>query len=586
MNCKHKDHLYQNNAYFFLTYRLLLKKSLTMMKKIIFLTILFWMLYPVHAQRVSDSLLQRSYDELLSGFNNSITFKDAERYGKTYIKKAKRNDNALKVAAGYHLLAGLYDDIKVLMYCDSIIHLTKNTPNEIYPASAYITKGAFYYEKMAYKRALIAFLEANEFARKYNNEDIIYKSNYTIGILKDQIGERDSALVMHRKSFAYAKQHNNVLDKSDYLNSIFALASTFNDLKMLDSATFYNRYGIWEAIRLKSQQKYHHFVLNSGITHYYEEDFQSAVDSIRKGLLYFKEKGNQLNVASGYYYLGRSYFKLKKNEEAIFYLKKVDTIFQKSKNVLPETRKSYTFLIDYYESEDSLKQQVHYLKQRTRFDSILYDHQLYLNKKIIDKYEMPKKLAEADAKAKKKQYKARIVIVIISVLLIITLLLLGYQYRKRIVYKKQAETLANEKEDIKLEIVPGNTKKGEKDIGVLKEVVDRILTDLTLFESNKGYLNPEVTLHHLAKKLQTNNNHLSRVVNHCKGLSFPNYLNKLRINYAVEALKTNVIYRKYTTKALANEFGFKRTETFNRAFIKYAGTRLSDYIKELENKRR
>jgi AraC-like DNA-binding protein len=73
-------------------------------------------------------------------------------------------------------------------------------------------------------------------------------------------------------------------------------------------------------------------------------------------------------------------------------------------------------------------------------------------------------------------------------------------------------------------------------------------------------------------------------INHYKQLSFPNYLKKLRIDYALIQLSTNVSLLKYNYQGLAEIFGFKTSESFSRAFYSQTGVYPSNIIKEFKKK--
>lgn len=49
-------------------------------------------------------------------------------------------------------------------------------------------------------------------------------------------------------------------------------------------------------------------------------------------------------------------------------------------------------------------------------------------------------------------------------------------------------------------------------------------------------------------------------------------------------LKNDYNYRKYTIKAISNEVGFKKSESFSRAFRKFIGITPLNFINELNNK--
>ena len=113
----------------------------------------------------------------------------------------------------------------------------------------------------------------------------------------------------------------------------------------------------------------------------------------------------------------------------------------------------------------------------------------------------------------------------------------------------------------------------------------QILKDLENFEEKELYLRQDCTLGYVAKKLKTNTTYLSSVINTYKEKPFKSYLSELRINAALIKLKNDKKLRSYTIKAIAEEFGFKRSETFSRAFKAQTDMYPSYYIKSLQNQK-
>ena len=107
---------------------------------------------------------------------------------------------------------------------------------------------------------------ANKYARLYPNESLLLQSNYYVGILKDKIGLYEEALELHAENYQKIKHNRSTIRDEDYLTYMFALANTFNELKQLDSASYYNKLGIQESKRVNNEVNYFHFVLNEGVT--------------------------------------------------------------------------------------------------------------------------------------------------------------------------------------------------------------------------------------------------------------------------------------------------------------------------------
>ena len=71
--------------------------------------------------------------------------------------------------------------------------------------------------------------------------------------------------------------------------------------------------------------------------------------------------------------------------------------------------------------------------------------------------------------------------------------------------------------------------------------------------------------------LKTNTTYLSYVVNKRFGKSFGEYSNELKINYVINEMITNHMYRKYSTQAIAESVGFKNAVSFAKSFRKRTG---------------
>jgi AraC-like DNA-binding protein len=125
-----------------------------------------------------------------------------------------------------------------------------------------------------------------------------------------------------------------------------------------------------------------------------------------------------------------------------------------------------------------------------------------------------------------------------------------------------------------------HTKEETQDISC--DIVEELLEKLDRFARNKKYLNSSISLNKRAKERHTNPNYLSRVIILKMEKTFSQYLNDLRIRYAVNELKTNKIFRKYSTKAIAEECGFNSGGTFSRVFYNTTGLKPLYYIKNLE----
>lgn len=531
-------------------------------------------------QRVNliDSLKNKTYNELFISLNKSENLEQKELYANYIIKKAKKEKNDKLLLAGYHTQAIVNNNTLLLKYCDSIIELTELKSDKTYPAHAYQLKGDYYFNLRDYKKALENYLKVSNYANKHKNKILIFKSKDNIGSIKRKIGEKEAALKLFKENFLYAKENLEEIEISSYLNSISAIANIYNDLNLPDSSSYYNRIGLMESNKYNDVWSSHHFSLNEGLSLYHNESYFEAIDSIEKHIPYFENTEHKTNLSLAYYYCGKSYEKINKPKKAIVYYKKVDTIFQKVNSIYPNARKAYVQLINYFKQENDIENQLLYINQLIKVDSIFHSEEIYLNKGIFKEYDIPKLSKEKQDiinKMENDELKFNKIILLISIILLLSLIVLVYQYQLRRRYKKKFKAIIDSEKS------SATTYIKVKQIEISEEIIKGILRKLNTFEKNNSFISKNLTLSSLANELNTNTNYLSKVINSYKNYSFSNYLNTLRIEYIINELKTNPNIRKYTVKAIADEAGFGNAESFSKAFYKIKEIKPSYFIREL-----
>ncbi|WP_226294140.1 helix-turn-helix domain-containing protein [Aquimarina algicola] len=118
--------------------------------------------------------------------------------------------------------------------------------------------------------------------------------------------------------------------------------------------------------------------------------------------------------------------------------------------------------------------------------------------------------------------------------------------------------------------------------GINPETLQQLLVQLQQFEEQHLYLQPNINVKDLAKSFGSNSSYLSKVVNTYKQKSMSQYINDLRIDYAITTLQTDATFRKYTIKAIAKEIGFNTPEAFAKKFYKRTGIYPSYFVKNLD----
>ncbi len=100
-------------------------------------------------------------------------------------------------------------------------------------------------------------------------------------------------------------------------------------------------------------------------------------------------------------------------------------------------------------------------------------------------------------------------------------------------------------------------------------------------DKNESYLDPDINLAELAKRMSTNTSHLSKVVNLGYQQNFNDFINSYRIEALIKRLQKGD-HKNLTFLSLALDCGFNSKATFNRAFKKYTGKSPGQFVVDLE----
>ena len=155
-----------------------------------------------------------------------------------------------------------------------------------------------------------------------------------------------------------------------------------------------------------------------------------------------------------------------------------------------------------------------------------------------------------------------------------------YYFWKQNQYKKRFQALIKNGLEDQQEL-----KTDQKRNDISAAIVEDILQKLERFESKHQFTRKDTSLQSVAKRFNTNSSYLSKVVNLKKDKNFSQYISELRIAYAVDQLKNNPRFRKYTIKAIAEEVGFGNAQSFSKAFYSRTGIQPSYFIRNLNKQK-
>ena len=541
-----------------------------------------------------DSIKKMGFAELKKRFDNCLsTDKNRIIYGNIYYKKSKYQNNRMIIMEGLFMAATISKNKKSrISYLDSIISLSENRSDFTYPAKAYILKSEYLLYDNNWNDGLTNLLKAQQYSQKEKNIKQNSFIKQQIGLIKTNLGKYEEALPLIKQHYLFLKS-NNDNSSAEISYSTFLLADLYNRLGKPDSAIYYNNRRLKE---IKPQNSYYkYFIFSNGISYNIKKQYITSNILLDKAISLIHPSPDKLNLAISYYYRGSNILHGEKNlQKAKMYFEKVDSIMTISKEYTPDIRNNYINLIEISKKLNDDKEQLYYLNRLIEIDEILNQNDHILSKNVTKYYDMPDLLSEKEKIISKINSEKQIYIYVGGFIFIVLVFSSYYIFKikkeKKVLDKRFYDLISRSENNLKSPPLIDDDSKLKKsvtneknvksfDLPIAKELVEK----LRKFENDCGFLELNLKLIDLADRFDTNSSYLSKTINQYKRKNFSQYLNDLRIDYAVIKLKKDKKIRKYTVKALAEEFGFNNSESFAKAFHANTGLQPSYFIKKLKD---
>ena len=178
-------------------------------------------------------------------------------------------------------------------------------------------------------------------------------------------------------------------------------------------------------------------------------------------------------------------------------------------------------------------------------------------------------LIEKDAVIKRN--RMFLVMAAIIIVLSLTAIVLIIRYN-RIIQRKNKAVVRSIEEKLQLIQIANHSRSENKDDSADRQLFERI--DNAIREKQL-FLQADFTRDTLCQMLNINKTQCSSVIKAYANCSFPSYINRLRLNHAIELMKR---YPQYSIEAIANDCGMERAN-FHRRFIEEFGITPSEFKK-------
>lgn len=508
-----------------------------------------------------------------------------------YIAKAKKEQKNSKLIDGYEE-AVYYSSSTVnkINYADSAVVIALKSKDADLISAAYLKRGIiYYYNKRDYRKALQEYLTAFKNAKDTQDLYLYNKILYHLGMVKSYLGlSREAVIHFTQTSDYYEKQislaeHPNkrLNNEHGYLNSIYRLSTCYRKLKLYDKED--SLISIGKNRVQNSEQfslEYAYFQKALGIQSLRKNKIGQASVYLKSAESILRKKNDFVALATVDFYLGQLNYDLGNKDEAIIYLKKVDSILNEYNFVTPEIINNYKYLIDYAKKEHNGSQQLYYTNKLLKADSIARADFADLSTDIHTGYDIDLLAEDRDNLVRKQKYGSFIFIaVIVSAMLGFYFFIYRWRLKEKILTAKYNELLDKMQSiDTVNDDRPAYAQPARSIYN--DQVIEAVKNGLKNFEEKKKFLDKDLKLPDVATLLQTNRSILSFVLNEHLKTTFSQYLKTLRIKYITKKLMEDRMYLKYSMDTLAAECGMKNRNVFSNHFLEINGIRPADFVRK------
>ena len=560
---------------------------LTKVRKIFVSILLFiFCFYNIKAQ--TDTLAHLSVKELHGKIKNHLYSNPnlSEIYAKRFLRLGLKNEKAYNVAVAHYNL-GLINQVKgeyslsINQFNKALNYYTK-TNNTQFIIELYLQKGNSYYFLNDNKKALKNYIKAQILVKDVDNIQLEIVILINIALVKKEIGQLEEALQIEKQGLKRS-ENADFINKSTVAILLMNIGETFLKLKQNDSAIYYNKKGLKKTLELNDVDSNSYFYVNIGLAYINKKEFKYALNYFEKAKNIIIDFNNDKRLMQIHYYIAKCNYELNRYRVALDNLLKAEQIIEEKqyKNT-PETLKTYKLLTKIYDQIGKNNKSYEYLKKYIDSDSLIDENKIGT---INDLYEEDINNKESEiaiiSKKNKKQQRQYTKMFIIGIFIFLIVI---FFFIKNVKNSRKNNRLFNELlEEIERRKEKKKSSVNQK-IFITDEKTRNVIERLEEMEKEVLFLNPDFSLHDLAKRVEINSTYLSKIINTYKNKRFSEYTNELRINYAIKHLTEDKKFRSYSVQFIAKELGYKSPSSFSKHFKNQTGIFPSVFISKINKK--
>lgn len=453
--------------------------------------------------------------------------------------------------------------------------------------NCYLKKGACFFGVGANEEALECVLKALILAEELNDTRKKITAIDNIILIQIQVNDNKGAIDLYLdnlKRIENSKNENLVVEK---LRIYLGLTKAYINLEEYEKAIEYCENGLEMSLEMESVAFQAYFNTFLGEIQSNQGQMDKAFASFNKAYELNEKAGGDITLDIFLkLYIGKTYYYQHKYNDALQEFLKCEELIENYKLDFLSIQQLYVYIAKSYSALKNEKDSNLYFNKANDIDSKNDKTRALLNSRIVKETlaKLREEIQTLESKSKQTKYFYFSGIIILLFIIITLIIFYKKQQQKN---KQRFANLMNQLEEkrqkgkVKEEKVISEEKIQKQPIEIDAKIAV-ILKKLDEFEEKELFLSKDSTLVEVAKKIQTNTTYLSKVINTHKEKSFTSYITDLRVDYAIERLSHDRKFRSFTIGAIAQEIGFKRSESFSKAFKVKTGLYPSYFIKELE----
>jgi len=530
-----------------------------MKKFLIFITLLFFLTPTI-------ILPQINVDSLKEIYNNSISSDEKLALALKITSKLLENNNT-----------------EALYYLTEAEKLLQSFPDSLKLGSTKYYFGKYYLGTSDYEKAARYFMETLDIAEKCHNDSMKEKTLNTLAVLHMQTSNFAKGIEIFEELLKMAKEENNPEDINIYSLNLAIAYGSMNEFEKAKEL-------LLEIYNSENGDNYFRTVAANGLSYIYNiaEDFQNALKYAKEADKLFKEPGTlnlKIEILTNYSNALKGLGKTGKAQKIIL---EIIELAKENKAITEMNNAIGNLATNYAKTGDFENAYRCYKDFAERRDSLLNESTTETINELQIKYETEKKDREIERNniiLKEKNtalfYSISGALFFIAVSIIIFILYFKKNAAYKEIVRKNLEIIQKEEcTTIAANDPKEKEEKSKYQTSSLSEEKKKTLRKklLSLTNEEKIYLQLDLTLQKLANLLETNSKYLSQVIHEFYGMSFSDFINRLRVFEAARLL-SNPSYKHITMEGISELVGFNTKSSFNIYFKKFMGVTPSFFSK-------